>query len=46
MPANRRPARAVAVTVAAEESRRRLLAIGAGCTLAALLAVAAALLLA
>ncbi|WLR93172.1 hypothetical protein [Shinella zoogloeoides] len=36
MPARNRPARAVAIAVA-EESRRRLLAIGVNCTLAAIL---------
>lgn len=36
MPVRNRPARAVAIAVA-EESRRRLLAIGVNCTLAAIL---------
>ena len=36
MPERRRPARAIASAVAAEENRRRLVAIGVNCTLAAL----------
>jgi hypothetical protein len=42
MPARNRPARAVAIA-AAEESRRRLLAIGVNCTLAAILLAGLAL---
>lgn len=36
MPARRRPARAIAIT-AAEESRRRLIAMGINCAIAAIL---------
>ncbi|WP_312414635.1 hypothetical protein [Shinella sp.] len=42
MPARRRPARAIAIA-ATEETRRRLLAIGVNCALAALLVTALAL---
>ncbi|MGD9477981.1 hypothetical protein [Shinella sp. G-2] len=43
MPQGRRPARAVAIAVAAEESRRRLLFITLNCTLAASLIAGLAL---
>jgi hypothetical protein len=44
MPASRRPARAIAVAAAAENRRRRLIALAANCTLAAsLLALLAVL---
>lgn len=42
MPSTRRPARAIAIA-ATEESRRRLLAIGVNCALAAILVTALAL---
>ena len=38
MPERRRPARAIAIAVAAEENRRRLVAIGINCALAAIAA--------
>jgi hypothetical protein len=42
MPARRRPARAIAIA-ATEENRRRLLAIGVNCALAAVLVTVLAL---
>ncbi|MCO5152812.1 MULTISPECIES: hypothetical protein [unclassified Shinella] len=43
MPARRRPARAIAIAATAEESRRRLVAIGIHCSLAASLVIALAI---
>lgn len=43
MPARRRPARAIAIAATAEEGRRRLVAIGIHCALAASLVLALAL---